>query len=315
MDAAPAGLGLLLDPLFRLPLAAGLLLALVLPVLGTLALLRDEWLAALGLAHLGAAGALVGLAVGLPGVLGAGLAALLGVATKALLRGSGNLTYAVMMLLGWSVLTLVAANSHLGEALGHALVDGQLYFAGPAEVGAALGLAVLAGLTLPWLAPRLLRARLFPRHDRANRLPAWRWHLGFDALLAFGVATGSATLGLMGAFALVLIPAWVAFRLAPNWGWALGGAALIGLGASAISSLPQGYAQNAATTPAYRQAIAAGSFATARGLALTQEDRLRRDLTADSHVIHGVRMHRPQQFTIDLLVEDQCPDHLDTAAG
>jgi oxygen-independent coproporphyrinogen-3 oxidase len=54
--------------------------------------------------------------------------------------------------------------------------------------------------------------------------------------------------------------------------------ALIGLGASAISSLPQGYAQNAPTTPAYRKAIEAGTFATARGLALTQEDRMRRDL-------------------------------------
>jgi zinc transport system permease protein len=153
------------------------------------------------------------------------------VGAKALLRARGNLTYGAMMLLGWSALTLVAANSHLGEALGHALVDGQLYFAGPAELLAALGLAALAGLTLPWLAPRLLRARIFPRHDRANRLPAWRWHLGFDALLAFGAATATATLGLMGAFALVLLPAWIAFRLAPSWGSALGLASLIGGGA------------------------------------------------------------------------------------
>jgi oxygen-independent coproporphyrinogen-3 oxidase len=54
--------------------------------------------------------------------------------------------------------------------------------------------------------------------------------------------------------------------------------ALIGLGASAISSLPQGYAQNASTTPGWRKAIEAGTFATARGLALSPDDRLRRDL-------------------------------------
>ncbi|WP_342363987.1 oxygen-independent coproporphyrinogen III oxidase [Terrarubrum flagellatum] len=54
--------------------------------------------------------------------------------------------------------------------------------------------------------------------------------------------------------------------------------ALIGLGASAISSLPQGYAQNVSSVAAYRKALAAGWLATARGVALTDEDRLRRDV-------------------------------------
>jgi len=50
---------------------------------------------------------------------------------------------------------------------------------------------------------------------------------------------------------------------------------LIGFGPSAIGSLPDGYVQNAANMVAYREAIAAGRPATARGLALTPEDRLR----------------------------------------
>jgi oxygen-independent coproporphyrinogen-3 oxidase len=54
--------------------------------------------------------------------------------------------------------------------------------------------------------------------------------------------------------------------------------ALIGLGPSAISTLPQGYAQNAAEPGAWSRAVAAGQFATVRGHALTEEDRLRRDL-------------------------------------
>jgi oxygen-independent coproporphyrinogen III oxidase len=54
--------------------------------------------------------------------------------------------------------------------------------------------------------------------------------------------------------------------------------ALIGLGASAISRLPQGYAQNAAAVPDYRAAIEAGRLATMRGLALTPEDRLRGEI-------------------------------------
>jgi oxygen-independent coproporphyrinogen-3 oxidase len=51
--------------------------------------------------------------------------------------------------------------------------------------------------------------------------------------------------------------------------------ALLGFGASAIGRLPQGYFQNAVPVPAYRDAIRAGRLATARGIALTDEDRAR----------------------------------------
>ncbi len=54
--------------------------------------------------------------------------------------------------------------------------------------------------------------------------------------------------------------------------------ALIGLGASAIGSLPDGYVQNAAPLSAYEDAIRAGRPATVRGLALTADDRLRADV-------------------------------------
>ncbi len=65
--------------------------------------------------------------------------------------------------------------------------------------------------------------------------------------------------------------------------------ALIGLGPSAIGALPDGYVQNAVPMHDYRDAIKAGRFATRRGIALTQDDRLRRavierlmcDLTVD----------------------------------
>ncbi len=64
---------------------------------------------------------------------------------------------------------------------------------------------------------------------------------------------------------------------------------LIGLGASAIGAVPQGYVQNAPDFHRYAEAIAAGQLAVARGLVLTDEDRLRRavierlmcDLTVD----------------------------------
>ncbi len=55
-------------------------------------------------------------------------------------------------------------------------------------------------------------------------------------------------------------------------------AALIGFGTSAIGVLPQGYVQNASSTAAYRDAIQGGAMATVRGRALTEDDRLRRDI-------------------------------------
>ncbi|HCK84638.1 MAG TPA: oxygen-independent coproporphyrinogen III oxidase, partial [Hyphomonadaceae bacterium] len=54
--------------------------------------------------------------------------------------------------------------------------------------------------------------------------------------------------------------------------------AVIGLGPSAISTLPQGYAQNESEVGAWRAAIHDGRFATRRGRALTDEDRRRRDV-------------------------------------
>jgi oxygen-independent coproporphyrinogen III oxidase len=52
--------------------------------------------------------------------------------------------------------------------------------------------------------------------------------------------------------------------------------ALVGLGASAISALPQGYAQNHPQVPDYRKAVEAESPTIARGVALSDDDRMRR---------------------------------------
>jgi oxygen-independent coproporphyrinogen-3 oxidase len=54
--------------------------------------------------------------------------------------------------------------------------------------------------------------------------------------------------------------------------------ALIGLGASSIGRLPQGYVQNAAGIKEYGERIEAGELATVRGVAITPEDDLRGDI-------------------------------------
>ena len=54
--------------------------------------------------------------------------------------------------------------------------------------------------------------------------------------------------------------------------------ALIGLGAASIGFLPQGYVQNSPNLKLYREAIERGRLATARGFAMSDEDRLRRSI-------------------------------------
>lgn len=51
---------------------------------------------------------------------------------------------------------------------------------------------------------------------------------------------------------------------------------LLGLGASAIGALPQGYAQNIPDERAWLAAVGASRLPVARGLALTEDDRIRR---------------------------------------
>lgn len=222
-------MSLLFDPLFRIPLATGLLAALILPLVGCYLRLRQEWLAALGLAQVAAVMHLAGVALAWPiaaaGLVGAATAALL----KQGLRREGNDGYALMILAGWGGLYLLAANTAVGESLSHALTDGQLYFATSEHLLAiSLGTALTLA-TLPWWSPRLLRGRLFPWHEGANRLPAWRWHLGFDLLAALLLALATSTVGVMATFALVFLPPWLAFRFAPNWRWTLVLASAIGV--------------------------------------------------------------------------------------
>ncbi len=54
--------------------------------------------------------------------------------------------------------------------------------------------------------------------------------------------------------------------------------ALLGLGASAIGKLPQGFVQNAVPGHAYGEAVTSGRLACVRGLTLSDEDRLRSDV-------------------------------------
>ena len=76
-----------------------------------------------------------------------------------------------------------------------------------------------------------------------------------------------------------------------------GASTLIGLGASAIGRLPQGYVQNQPGELAWRQAIAKGELATIGGVPLTDDDRFR------GEIIEQLMC----DFTVDLA--DVCSRH------
>ena len=107
-----------------------------------------------------------------------------------------------------------------------------------------------------------------------------------------------------------LARAWRAGRLRRNFqGYTDDQArALIGLGASAIGELPQGYVQNIVRTPDYAEAVRNGRLATARGVMLGDEDRLRRavierlmcDMAVDLEAVCARHGAAPEVFTAEL---------------
>jgi zinc/manganese transport system permease protein len=210
-------LALVFDPLFHLPFLNGLLLVPLAALLGAYLRLREEWLASLAFAQVAAAGGVLSIVLHAPVLLASVLTAAVAGIGKGLLQRAGNDIYAILLLLGWSVALLMAANSPHGEMLGKALMDGQLYFTGWSHFIAAVALLVALAALLPWLSPKLLLARLFPDHFSANRLPGGRYHMLFDLLVVTILAVTTTAVGVMATFAVVFVPSWIAFRLATSW--------------------------------------------------------------------------------------------------
>ncbi len=228
-------LALVLDPLFRVPFANGLLLALALPLVGAYARLRDEWLASLGLAQATAAGGVLGALLGVPPLAGALGAAAATAGLKGKLVRAGNDIYAVTILAGWCVALIGAANSVKGEELSHALLEGQLYFTTGHHLVAAACLLAAVAAGLPWMSRRLLLERFFPGHLDANGVASWRVHGLFDLLVAFAVALSTQSIGVMATFGLVFLPPWAVFHGAPGWRKGLLGVAALGVGTYLVS--------------------------------------------------------------------------------
>jgi oxygen-independent coproporphyrinogen-3 oxidase len=148
-----------------------------------------------------------------------------------------------------------------------------------ARFAAAMGasrVAVFGYAHVPWMKPaqKAIREELLP--DTFARMEQ------ADAAERALLAAGYVAIGL-DHFALPDDPMAVAARggaLKRNFqGYTTDRApVLLGMGASAIGALPQGYAQNIADERAWIAAVDAGTLPVARGLELTEDDRIRRAL-------------------------------------
>jgi zinc transport system permease protein len=230
------------DPLFLTPFLCGLLLAIQLPLLGAYVRMRGEWLASLGVVQVAAAGLALGSVLGAPPVAGALLAAAAAAVVRTIFaRWSGNDSYALMLLVGWSGALLLAANAAAGEELSHALLEGQIYFTNRSDLLMLTGLLAATAVALWLLSRRLLLGCLLPdRLGSADGLT--RWHDAiFEVLVAVSLALAATVVGVMAAFALVFVPAWVAFRLAVGWrstlAWSVGLGLLAYLASFALAIL------------------------------------------------------------------------------
>lgn len=199
--------------LFLLPFLAGLAAATALPLVGIMLRVREEWLAALSLTQWAAAGVLLANTLAQPAWCGALLGGGLAAVAKGTAGARGNTWHAAAWLTGWAVFALIAANAAGG---GWPLLDGQIYFAGTPELVLLLMLAALTVISTPWLVNRLLRDRLFPALEAANGGRRWPWRLLFEAVVAATLAMAAASLGLMATLALAVLPAWLAFAVAPS---------------------------------------------------------------------------------------------------
>lgn len=206
----------------------GFCFALYLPVLGCYLRLRDETLAALAYAQVGAAGALGAMALNAPLGLG-GMVASLGAVTikQSSLSSQSNpeinpaaqrsTRYALILILAWGVGVLLTSNLPLAERLGHALFDGQLLLSGSEHPVLTAAVCLGGLLVLRQLSQRLLLAQILPSVWQLQSRH-WRWlHIGFDLLAAGSIAIATMHLGVMATFALLLVCPWLAFLRAARW--------------------------------------------------------------------------------------------------
>ncbi len=223
----------------RRALLAATVVGLVAPVVGAFLVQRRLSLVGDGIGHLALAGVAIGVLVGVSGVAGAMVVALLGAVLLEGLRVRGRLTgdlsLALVFYLGIAAgaVGLSLAGRFDTSVLG--VLFGTLFALSWADVGviALLG-AIVVGAVLVLYRP-LLAVALDEDTARAGGLPVDALNLALVALTALLVVGGMRVVGLLLVAALMVVPVAAGSKVAHSFratlGWAVGvGAASAWLG-------------------------------------------------------------------------------------
>jgi len=219
----------LFDPIFRMPFMTGLFLSVSLSLVGAWLRMRNEWLAALGLSHIAAAGGIAAAALHVPPLAGAFAAAGLSSLFRVAMPRVGNSHYGMMILIGWAGTLIIGSYMDHGFVVAETLMRGQLYFTYlPHFVSAFVLLSAMLACA-SWLSKKLLTARFFPDFHKANREPTWTYLAAFHLLVTAATVLGTISMGAFPAFAMLFLPSWIAFVLVDGWNRSLWISVLIGL--------------------------------------------------------------------------------------
>ncbi|TVP91552.1 MAG: ABC transporter [Pseudomonadaceae bacterium] len=199
---------------FLLPLVNGLLTTLLLTLAGVGLLLRGSVWQVFAVSQWAAVGGVLASVLAVPVLLPALLLAALALVIQRRWRDAERLSL-TLFLAGLAVITLLAANISQASLAAARWVDGQLYFTGVSELIWIAALVVLSGVLLPQLRRVWLWAQRQPDVS-AQPGPAWYWRVLELAWLVLVIVVGAQALGVPGAMATLLLPAWAAARVAHN---------------------------------------------------------------------------------------------------
>ncbi len=219
------------DPMFRIPFFTGLTLTLALAIVGCFLRMRNEWLAALGLSQIAAAGGIAGALIHAPVIVSAFVVAALAMVIRSLLPRVGNSHHALFIIIGWSGTLLIGSYVDHGQRIGESLLRGQLYFATRWHLAGAVCMLIFVLATFKWLSPLLLTARFFPDHHRANRVVVWPYRFVFALITVTAAVFGTISIGAFPTFAALFVPPWVGFVMVDGWLKSIG--ATVGLATGA----------------------------------------------------------------------------------
>lgn len=213
--------------------AAGLLVGVAAPVIGSFLVQRRLALMGDGMGHLAFAGVALGVALGVAPVWGALIVAALGGVALEWLRArrrlAGDLSLALIFYLGLALGPVVlSAVGRFGGASAIGVLFGSVLTATWADVAAVAGLCALVLVVTAVFYKELLAVALDEETARASGLPVERLNILLLLMTALLVAAGMRVVGLLLVAALLVVPVAAGSRLAHSfrgsmlWGVAAG---------------------------------------------------------------------------------------------